>query len=203
MHLNILSDSQQELLPFLATFKREFILVGGTAIALQIGHRMSIDFDLFKQNVINKRKIKEKVNDLDIKKQLLFEDGDGIHFLINDVKMTFFQYPFPITGTVSLGKSIKMPDLLTLTAMKFYAMGRRAKWKDYVDIYCLLNKGFTIEQVSKKALELFGDAYSEKLFRQQLCYFEDIDYSETVEWIADEVSNEDIKSGLIAFSLSF
>lgn len=203
MYLDILSSSQKELLPFLATFKREFILVGGTAIALQIGHRKSIDFDLFKQNTLNKKKIKAKVNGLDAKKQLLFEDGDGIHFLVNDVKITFFQYPFPINGTISVEKYIKMPDLLTLVAMKFYAMGRRTKWKDYVDIYFLLNNGFTIEQGSKKALELFGDGYSEKLFRQQLAYFEDIDYSETVEWVVKEISNEEIKSKLIDFSLNF
>jgi hypothetical protein len=48
-------------------------------------------------------------------------------------------------------------------------------------------------QVSEKAIALFGDAYSEKLFRQQLVFFEDIDYSEPIEWIATPIAEEHIK----------
>ena len=203
MYLNILSNSQKEILPFLSQFKREFILVGGTAIALQTGHRMSIDFDLFKENLLNKSKIKKKLSLLNVKKQLLFEDGDGIHFLVDDVKLTFFHYPFPIKGIISIEKGIKTPDLLTLAAMKFYAMGRRSKWKDYVDIHHLLQNHFTIEQVSIKANELFGDGYSEKLFRQQIIYFENIDFSESVEWVSQEINEKTIKDDLVVFSLRF
>ena len=48
MHSEILNDRQRELLPLMAQFRREYYLVGGTAIALYLGHRRSIDFDLFK-----------------------------------------------------------------------------------------------------------------------------------------------------------
>jgi len=54
MHLDILSKQQQELLNFVSVFKRNYYLVGGTAIALHIGHRRSIDFDLFTSKKINK-----------------------------------------------------------------------------------------------------------------------------------------------------
>lgn len=57
MHKKILSKNQTELLPLVTKFKREFYLVGGTAIALHIGHRQSIDFDLFKEKSINKKKL--------------------------------------------------------------------------------------------------------------------------------------------------
>ena len=53
MHSEILSDNQKELLPLMAQFRREYYLVGGTAIALYLGHRRSIDFDLFKPSAIN------------------------------------------------------------------------------------------------------------------------------------------------------
>ncbi len=110
---------------------------------------------------------------------------------------------FPSEIFLSLTKFIKMPDLLTLAAMKFYAMGRRAKWKDYIDIYFLLNNHFTIEEVSKKAKLLFEGGYSEKLFRQQLSFFEDIDYSEPVEWVQTPISDETIKVSLTNLSLTF
>jgi hypothetical protein len=90
MYLNILSKEQEDLLPFLKQFNKKFILVGGTGIALQIGHRKSIDFDLFCTKPINKTAIKKSIAQIEFNKQLLFEDGDGIHYLINNVKVTFF-----------------------------------------------------------------------------------------------------------------
>ena len=203
MYLNILSEEQRGLLPFLDSFKKKYILVGGTAIALQIGHRKSIDFDLFTTKPIKKNEIKKAVAELKFGKQLLFEDGDGIHYLINNVKVTFFYYPFNIKAEITVTKNVQIPSLLTLAAMKFYAMGRRAKWKDYVDIYLLLKNHFSIKEVSEKAIELFKDGYAEKLFRQQLSYFEDIDYSEIVEWISAETNNQVIKKELTEFSLQF
>ena len=61
MHIEILSKEQQELLPWVSQFRREFYLVGGTAIALYLGHRKSIDFDLFKQGTVNHKKNLERI----------------------------------------------------------------------------------------------------------------------------------------------
>lgn len=188
-------------MPSINKFKREFILVGGTAIALQIGHRKSIDFDLFKTTAINKNRIKFKINELNFSKHIIFEDIDSIHYIVNDVKLTFFFFPFPIIGTIKLKDGIKMPDLLTLAAMKFYALGRRAKWKDYIDIYFLLKYHFSIKDISTKAKEIFKDGYSEKLARQQMVYFEGIDYSEPVEWVVKPIEKDIIKNELIDLAL--
>lgn len=56
MHDEILNTSQRELLPLMKQFKREYYLVGDTAIALHIGHRRSVDFDMFKETAINHKK---------------------------------------------------------------------------------------------------------------------------------------------------
>ncbi|MCB6599156.1 hypothetical protein LI118_17050, partial [Erysipelatoclostridium ramosum] len=72
---------------------------------------------------------------------------------------------------------IKLPDLLTLAAMKAYALGRRAKWKDYVDLYFAMKDYFPISAIVKKAKGIFGAEFNEKIFRAQLAYFKDIDYS--------------------------
>ena len=63
MHFNILNEDQQKLLPLLSKFKREYFMVGGTSIALHIGHRMSIDFDLFKNGTIKPKAITKKIQD--------------------------------------------------------------------------------------------------------------------------------------------
>lgn len=200
MHLNILDEEQFQQLPLLAAFKREYILVGGTAIALHIGHRKSIDFDLFKSNPINASKIKSTLTAKKLKYQILFENVEGLHLLIKDVKWTFFYYPFLINKTSLSGKYFKIPDLLTLAAMKAYALGRRSKWKDYVDLLFILESYYNIDQISKRASEIFKDGFSEKMLRVQMVYFKDIDYSETVEWVVKPLSIKKVQSRLIHYA---
>ena len=111
MHSEILSEEQVALLPFIQQFKREFYLVGGTAIALQIGHRMSIDFDLFKLGKIQTTKIASRLKEFGFSYQLLFDDSNGMHILTNGVKITFFQFPFKVPAKLTF-EEIKTPDLL-------------------------------------------------------------------------------------------
>lgn len=61
MHDEILNADQRKLLPLMAQFRREYYLVGGTAIALHIGHRRSVDFDMFKLTAINHKKNLDKI----------------------------------------------------------------------------------------------------------------------------------------------
>ena len=202
MHLEILSAQQRELLPFIAQFKRSFYLVGGTAIALHIGHRHSIDFDLFTSKKLNKSSIRKSVFELPYGKKTLFCDVDQAHFYINEVKLTFFQYHYPVKHSEMFEDIISLPSLLSLAAMKAFALGRRAKWKDYVDLYFMLKDYFAIKEISMEAERIFGQLFSEKLFRLQLAFHKDIDYSEPVEYLPGfEVSDQEIKDFLIDKSL--
>ena len=82
--------------------------------------------------------------------------------------------------------------------MKAYALGRRAKWKDYVDLYFILRDHHTILEISTKATEIFKGDFNTKLFREQLCYFEGINYDEVVEYlIPSPPSDEEVKTFLI------
>ena len=187
-----------DLLPFIKEYQREFYLVGGTAIALHIGHRRSIDFDLFKKGSLNSKKIKEKIYQSAFQKTLIHEESDQLHFNIHDVKVTFFSFGFEIPHTLKFNNVITLPSLLDLSAMKAFALGRRAKWKDYIDLYYIFKLHFTLNDISIRAEELFADIFSAKLFRQQLCFFEDIDYSEDVEFMDGfSVSEEVVKKYLI------
>lgn len=196
MHKEILTGKQNELLPHLKIFKRKFYLVRGTAVALHLGHRRSIDFDLFCKTTINKNDIRKKLVTFPFKIIKLFEDTDQIHFIINDIKATFFNYPYEVEHTFNLERYISFPTLLSLAAMKAYALGRRAKWKDYVDLYFILRNNYSVEEISKEALGIFGQLYSEKLFREQLAFHRDIDYSEPVEYLIKEPSPNEIKDFL-------
>ncbi|KKR47435.1 MAG: hypothetical protein UT97_C0009G0001, partial [Parcubacteria group bacterium GW2011_GWC2_40_31] len=85
-----------------------------------------------------------------------------------------------------------------------YALGRRAKWKDYVDMYFIFKNFHSIAEVIGKAGEIFSSEFNEKIFRAQLAYFEDIDYTEQVVYRKGfEVDDDVVKTSLIDFSLSF
>lgn len=200
-HKEILSAKQIELLPLVGEFKREYYLVGGTAIALYLGHRRSIDYDLFKFAPLNRKKNLEKIQSSGFPVMVTWNVADQMNLVVNEVKVTFFQYPFQIKANNSLEGMLRVPDLLDLAAMKAYALGRRSKWKDYVDLFFLLKEKFTIGEISHRAVEIYGDLFSDKLFRSQLSYFEDVDYMEEVDFlIALPPTDEEIKRYLIEVS---
>ena len=201
-HKEILSPEQVTLLPVVKLFSDSFGLVGGTAIALHIGHRESIDYDLFTYDEFANQKIRRKILK-DSKIDAVIRDETGQFTLVIDgVRFTFFQFPYEIDFTESFENIIKIPDILTLAAMKAFALGRRAKWKDYVDLFFILKANHTVSDITAKGIEIFGNEFNEKIFRTQLAYFEDIDYSEQVIY-KDGFSTDDdiIKKALVDFSL--
>ena len=196
MNFQIFNQNQVLLLPLVKQFKKEFYLVGGTAIALHIGHRRSIDFDLFKYSAIKPRSILQVVSDFEYPYSVTRRVTEQLNVTVNDVKFTFFQFPFKIEAKEKLEDVLRLPNLLDLAAMKAYALGRRSKWKDYVDLYFILKDHYTIQQISDRTIALFGQLFSEKLFRAQLSYFDDIDYSESVEFLVQPVPDKEIKDYL-------
>ncbi len=202
-HKEVLTKEQIELLPVIAEFSDRFGLVGGTAVALHIGHRESIDFDLFSLTRFSNMVIRNKVSKRAKIDNIIVNKLGEFTFLIKEVKFTFFHYPFGIKFNKSFGYSLKMPDLITLAAMKAYALGMRAKWKDYIDLYFIMKDFHSIEEISKKANEIFKGEFNERMFRNQLCYFEDINYSEPVVYKKGfETKEEVVKRELIEFGLS-
>ncbi len=76
-------------------------------------------------------------------------------------------------------------------------MGRRAKWRDYVDLYFILKDHHDLKEISARAGEIFGAYFNEKLFREQLCFFDDIDHSEKVEYVDDDIDEVKIRNFLV------
>ena len=132
----------------------------------------------------------------------MIRDEEGQYTLmVNRVQITFFQYPFVIPATHWFQRIIKMPDLLTLAAMKAYALGRRAKWKDYVDLYFITAKYHGVSAIVQRAHALFGKEFNEKLFREQLTFFQDINYAEKVDYMPGfAVNDKEVEKGLLEFS---
>ncbi|MFA6376890.1 MAG: nucleotidyl transferase AbiEii/AbiGii toxin family protein [Candidatus Paceibacterota bacterium] len=202
IHKEILTENQIKLLPVLKLFSRNFGLVGGTAIALQIGHRRSIDFDMFSPKKFNNTRIKNKILENTAIDEIIVSRLDELTFISQGVKFTFFRFIYEIQYAERMDGKIKIPDLLTLAAMKAFALGQRAKWKDYVDLYFIIRDFHGINEIVKKGEELFGGEFNDKIFKMQLGYFNDVRYDEPVEFLPGfEVGDKEIKKKLVEFSL--
>ena len=196
----VLEPSQTKLLPLVSSFSSDFGLIGGTAVALHLNHRKSIDFDLASNEKLNHQNIRAKIIDYFSIQNVLIHTPEELTLIVESVKLTFIHYPFEIKLSNDF-EGIKTPSLLTLAAMKAYALGRRSKWKDYVDLYFIFQKHTLIEVVDT-AKRIFKNEFNEKLFREQLSYFSDLDYSETIDFCKGfETTDETIKSTLTSISL--
>lgn len=201
MHDEILSQQQVKLLPLVGGLSSELGLVGGTAIALQIGHRRSIDFDLASLVDFNSEKMKEFIRHRYAIESTLVDEANEVSIVVNSVKLTVFRYPFNINFSVEYEDFFNMADILTLGVMKAFALGRRAKWKDYVDLFFIFRQ-ISLNELTDKARDIFKNEFNEKLFREQLSYFEDIDYSETIDYMKGfETNQQEIKNTLREISL--
>ncbi|OGF69564.1 hypothetical protein A3C73_02910 [Candidatus Giovannonibacteria bacterium RIFCSPHIGHO2_02_FULL_44_11] len=202
MHKEILTKNQIALLPLIRRFSKKFGLVGGTAIALHIGHRRSIDFDLFTDKSFDNAAVRNSIVRLKKISKVLRDERGQYTTVINGVNLTFLYYPYPIKYSKRISRAIRMPDLQTLAAMKAFALGRRAKWKDYVDLFFIMKNYLTLNQIIKKTKRIFGNEFNEKNFRAQLAYFKDIDYSEKVIFMKGcHVKDAIIEKELIKFSM--
>ena len=202
MHKEVLTPEQQKLLPLVKNFSKNFYLAGGTAIALHLGHRRSIDFDLFTDRAFGNLKIKNQVAKFAKTDQTLINDLDEYTILVMGIKLTFLRYPFAIKAVKNFDNIINLPDLLTLSAMKAYTLGRRAKWKDYVDLFFIIKDHYPIKEIIARAKDIFGPEFNEKNFRAALSYFKDIDYSEQVEFLPGfQVADKVVQKKLVELSL--
>ncbi len=197
MHTNILTKNQIDLVPVLAGFgKRSYYLVGGTALALQLGHRRSLDFDLFTNQSFDNKIIVATLRKKFTVPTLHINSHDELTLIVHDTKMTWYNFPYEIACRVTWPGVIKMPDVLTIAAMKAFALGQRAKWKDYIDLY-FVTKQYSLRNIVDRARELFGSEVNDRIFREQLSYFDDVNYQERPEYMPGfEVPDEEIKKVL-------
>lgn len=176
-YLEILDQSRQRLFNALRKLPRGGILGGGTALALQIGHRRSFDFDFFYDKRIKKewlRDIRSSFGSSFVRTVVDHEDELTV-VLEPDIKLTLLHYPFPRIHQTRVIEGIRVFHLYDIATAKAYAIGRRGAWRDYVDLYFLLKKNnVSLDQVIKEAKKRFDRLFDEKLFLQQLAFFGDI-----------------------------
>jgi len=153
---------------------KDFFLVGGTALALQIGHRKSEDIDLFTQKELQVPEITKYLTQYHKNKfQILNSQTMIFQIMIEGIKVDFVNHPFELVEPVYQKSGITYLGKKDIAAMKLHAIetnGSRAK--DFVDIFFLLE-----EMSLKKMFEYYRKKYStDNIFnaKRSLGYFDDV-----------------------------
>ncbi|MFH0840874.1 MAG: nucleotidyl transferase AbiEii/AbiGii toxin family protein [bacterium] len=171
----ILDKQRRSILPLLKKFKSDFYLAGGTGLALQIGHRDSVDFDFFSYRSFNTvklyKKIKEIFSDFKIKK--IQDEKNTLTILLdNKIKISFFSYPYKLINSIVEDEYLRVASILDISSMKLSAIVSRATIKDYLDIYFILQQ-YSLEKLLKVTGKKFNDL-DRNLILKSLVYFSDV-----------------------------
>lgn len=194
---DILDQKRTDILPLLKDFKTDFYLAGGTALALQLGHRDSIDFDFFSEKSFSIENLTQKVEQIfqNHKVAKIQEEKDTLTFVIDDtIKISFFAYPYKPINPLLDEDNFKMASLEDIGAMKLSAITNRSVLKDYVDLYFILHK-ISLEELFKLTKEKFP-TIDINLILKSLVYFDDIQEEPILFKHNDDVSFESIKKYL-------
>ena len=175
MHTEALTEEGLKLFPTLTAFG-DFYLAGGTALALQIGHRLSVDFDLFRSSPID-RTLLAKVKGVfpGISVEPVVNNPDELTAFVGSVKMTFLSYPFPLIEQLVWVGGLRMLSIKEIGATKAYTIGRRGTFKDYVDLYFIIAEHHaSLEEIITMAERKFGPDFNSRLFTEQLLFMDDV-----------------------------
>jgi sucrose-6-phosphate hydrolase SacC (GH32 family) len=182
-HSEVLTQRQLLALRQIGAFTADqgFYLGGGTAIALQFGHRRSVDFDWFRQSPIpDPLTLSSEIQDQEIPFVTGWTERNTLYGTIGGVRTSFFQFRYELLDPVLLWPEMgcRLASLRDLACMKLSAIAQRGSRKDFVDLYALGRHGFALGEMVHwyrdkfevtdighllYALVYFDDADSEKM----------------------------------------
>ena len=171
----------------------KLLLVGGTSLALQIGHRISVDLDFFGELNADRQEIIKELNTLGKLKTIHFTKNINI-FTLNGIKIDIVNYPYPWLKPKLIIDEIKLANVIDIAAMKISAITGRGSMKDFIDLYFLL-KQFTLQEIINFYEQKYSDA-SVFMAIKSLTYFEDADI-EIMPKMFEKINWETVKSEII------
>jgi hypothetical protein len=176
-HLEVLPGPQQALWPELRDVPRGFVLYGGTALALRLGHRHSVDFDFFSSEPLDHSRLRRRLPFL-ATAETLQEEADVLTVSVargGPVKVSLFgPSGFGRVGTPQRTADgvLTVASLVDLAATKVKVLLQRVEAKDYLDVAAILRSGVTLAEMLGGASTLFGPAFNPLSAQKTLAYFE-------------------------------
>lgn len=176
-------------------FLKNFYLAGGTALAIQLGHRKSIDLDFFSQKSFPIFRMEKELS-LIGKYVLEKKDEDTLDGSLDNIKISFFRYDYKQLHPFVEFEGIKIADERDIACMKIDAISSRGSKKDFIDLYFLLEK-YNLSEL----IIFFEQKYSDIKFNKMhifksLIYFDDAE-DEPMPIMIKEVKWEEVKNKII------
>lgn len=155
---------------------RNVYLAGGTALALQLGHRISVDFDFFTAKEFDEQEVVRELSKLPLSFQLEKKEKNTILGVVGKTKFSLFFYDYPLLAKTEKFLDINIASIKDISAMKLAAIADRGKKRDFFDLYFILAKEKLL--TIKDVLDLYDKKF--KLLHQNrthllksLTYFDD------------------------------
>jgi hypothetical protein len=180
-HLEILPAPQRTLWTELSEISGEFVLYGGTALALYLAHRQSVDFDLFGSRALDLAQIEQGISFLK-GANIIQRDKHTLSAIVDragPVKVSFFGVPnLPRLSAPVVAKDngLGIASLLDLAGTKASVVQVRAEAKDYIDIDALITTGkVDLPLALSAAQRLYGSTFNPQITLKALSFFDDGD----------------------------
>lgn len=153
----------------------QFYLAGGTALSLQIGHRISQDLDFFSAQEFNESMLMQKLSAIG-EFQLEKNERQTIIGILNGTKISFLGYNYPLLAPLKNDGNINIADIIDIACMKIDAISNRGAKRDFIDVYFIIQEFFPLKNI----LEYFNKKYASLNYnvmhvKKSLVYFEDAD----------------------------
>ena len=167
-----------------------FHLAGGTSLALQTGHRISVDLDFFGNRPFESQEILDELHDL-APVTILSQSKNILVLNVREVKVDFVNYRYPLIFPILEENGIRLITPPDIGAMKLTAIAGRGRKRDFYDLYFLLRQ-YSLQEIMKFYLQKFDDG-SEFMIVRSLTYFEDANQDEDVVLLKEKVKWDQVK----------
>ena len=158
-----------------ASFIDRFYLAGGTAVALHLGHRLSFDLDFFSSKAFAVEKITQELQLLG-KLTIMQKEPTTLLGTFQGTKVSFFYLTHPLIGRTEKYLDITIASPKDLIAMKLMAIAQRGTKRDFIDLYMLLHRKYSLKQCLSFLKQKYSrDEFSLTHIIRSLTYFEDAD----------------------------
>jgi predicted nucleotidyltransferase component of viral defense system len=173
VYFEILDAKRRAMLPRLQFLRDDygFYLAGGTALALQIRHRRSVDFDFYTPREFKPLALYKRLERLDVRTGSRHVAEGTLMALVNGIEMSFFQYSYPLLRPLVSTEYLNLLSVQDIAAMKMVSIVQRGAKRDYVDLYFLLKK-HSLEDLLSLTEKKYS-IFNRYLGLRALVYFDD------------------------------
>jgi len=195
MHPTTLYPKTRQVLLKLAPLDwlRDFYLAGGTALALQLGHRKSQDLDFFSARFPKRELLFQRMARFQPK--VIQEAPGTIDLTINEVKVSFLEYTYPLLEKPVQFNKVRLAGVKDIAGMKLSAVSSRGSKKDFVDLFVILKKYSLAELLNAFEKKFQGVKFQKLHLLKSLAFFADADQDPDPEYL-EKIAWEEVKKSL-------